>query len=374
MTIRRRLEDLRHGLSLKVVLSLAFAAMALFGAVAVGGVLESLGPGTVGSMLVGDMQDLAREAAQAIERSLAQRKREIELTANAAEFRAAHRDHDAIRLLLRRVQEISPFYELVGFIGSDGRIEATSNGLAEGEDVTGRDFWRIGRQRAYVSDAHQAILLAKSLGASDQMPRFVDFAAPVFDGETFKGVVVAHLSTEWAGEVGNSIARQVLSCFPNGCVELTDGQGVRIFSVKGPGVVAPASGIGAQAATVQRDFGPDPLVATADVAPAGPDSALHWLVRIRAPRADQLAITATVRHWLWSGGLGSVLFAALAGWVFAGWITRPLEAVADGIVGMAGGRRPVPILSGLREIDDIGVALSLASADEHGPANKPPAT
>lgn len=363
MAVLERLEDLRHDLSLRLVLSFAFAVSALFGAVVVGGALKFFAPATVQSMLVGGLQDSAKDAAQALERSLVERKREIELTTNAAEFRAPIRDAAALRLLLRRVQEISPYYELVGFIGPDGRFEATSNGQVEGEDASGRDYWRVGRQRAYVSDAHKAIAQPGTADAADNAPSLVDVAAPVYDGEAFKGVVVGRLSMEWAADVGGAIAQRVLSHFPSASVELVDGQGNVIFSARGEAIARAQLGMSAKAAETEPDFGRDPLLASAEVSGLGPGSALHWTVRIAAPRTDQLAITAGVRHWLWASGLASVFLAAAAGWIFGGWISRPLEGAAAGILAMAAGRSPPEIRSGLRELDDIGSALALAACE-----------
>ena len=69
---------------------------------------------------------------------------------------------------------------------TDG-VAVTSTGALEGADVSGRDYFRAGRERPFVGDVHPAKLLqalltpdAASGGATAREPlRLLDVAAPV---------------------------------------------------------------------------------------------------------------------------------------------------------------------------------------------------
>ena len=345
-------------MSIRVTLALGFLIAALIGALAIGGAVLVLGRPALEAAVQAQLQDAADSAARALTRSLQDRRREIEFAANASEFRGPELDVAKARLYLRRLQEITPFYALVGFIDSNGRFLVTSNGLVEGQDVTNRDYWLVGKQHPYVSDAHDAILLAKSLGAPDAIPRYIDVAAPVFDGGRFLGVLVAHLSDEWAGEVGAGIAQRVTGRYPGARVDVLDASGIRVYGAAS----SQDASSGGKGAAAQAD--PDAskqLIARSSIYGLGPDAALHWSVRVSAERASALVSLAALRRAAVMMGLAALALAAALGWLLGSFGGRALEALALDAANEDRGGLTRFRRTGVVEIDDVGAALTLAT-------------
>lgn len=89
-----------------------------------------------------------------------------------------------------------------GYAGSDGTVLASSRGLLEGADVSERPWFQMGLTGPFAGDVHEAVLLNRILGGTEEDPiRFLDLAAPVKgpDGQT-AGVVGFHINSDWAQE------------------------------------------------------------------------------------------------------------------------------------------------------------------------------
>jgi len=341
---------------LRLTLALGFLIAAWLGAAAIAGAVAVYGRPALEAAVQAQLQDVADDAARALASSLQDRRREIEFAAKAEEFRGSEPDLSRMRLYLRRLQEMYPFYALVGFIDDRGHFRATSNGLVEGEDVTNRDYWLVGRQHPYVSDAHDAILLARSLGAPDAMPRYVDVAAPVVDGGRLAGVLVAHLSDEWVGEVGGAIAQRVTARYPGVQVDVIDASGHRVYATSSPQAQPDAAA---------------PLAARSQIDGLGPDAALHWTVRVSAEHASALVALQTPRRAVLAVGFAALALAGALGWLLGRRGGRALEALALDAANVGAAAPPRFRRTGVAEIDDVATALSLV-AETRGPVGPGP--
>ncbi|EKE78725.1 MULTISPECIES: sensor domain-containing diguanylate cyclase [Oceanibaculum] len=108
--------------------------------------------------------------------------------------------------LLDRMKKTYPLYSWIGIVKPDGTVRASTGDMLVGVNVSARDWFKGALNGPFVGDVHDAMLLAKLLGASDLEPlRFIDVAAPILtrDGKV-AGVLGAHLSAEWLREVRNS--------------------------------------------------------------------------------------------------------------------------------------------------------------------------
>ena len=295
------------------------------------------------------LEELSANTAEAVRRDLGERRREIEFASLAREFRVPAVGRDDMRLFLRRLQEISPNYAFIGFIDANGRFLATSNHLAENVDVSSRDYWRVGKNDIFIGDAHEAIVLAASLGSEDATPRFIDISAPVREGDRLFGVLAAHLAADWARDIA---ARARLNAQPpldRARVDILDGSGAALYSTPRHGE--------------QQKFLPDEqFTAESSIKEIGENGQLHWTVRVALPKSIALAEIEAVRRVVRFGGAAFVLVSALIGWLFGLFLGRRLERLTDGVMWMPDGKFPDPGVSGLQEIDDLGTALRLRCA------------
>ena len=287
--------------------------------------------------------ETAASAAERLQAGLAQRRREMEFLAAALPAKTeAAPDRAALRLFLRRAQELSPYYALIGLVGPDGRILVTSNGIAEGEDATGRDYFQRGRVGSYVGDAHPAYLLAKTLGAADAAPRLIDVATPVSDGEHVLGVLCAHVSSEWAQVIATTAARQ-----GHARIEIRAAGGEVIASADG------GTPDGGERASFQSETVPG----------IGDGGAGHWTVTASAP----LSVTPGLAGYL-ASPLALMVFAGAAASAAVGWlvgraISRSIEAQTQNVVFLTAGRIPELRDEPAPELCDLGAAVRIAAEE-----------
>jgi hypothetical protein len=297
-----------------------------------------------------DAQGWADDVAGTIERMVLERRREVEFLGMASDLRNTRSAPDQARLFLRRAQETSPRYAMIGFIDLSGRVLVTSNGLVEGVDVSTRDYFKSGKQDLFVSDAHDAILLAKTLGSPDYLPRFVDLAAPVRDGDTVIGVVAAHLAVEWVADLGSVITKRLRNHNVTARLEVRGADGSIIYA---SGEHSPSPEADAQPGAN------DAQVGRAYINGIGPGGSLHWLVTVTFSGSDSATRLQKFSRALLIGVVAIGAYALLLGWMLARIIARPIEGLSTRILGAADRRSVRPAGLSLREANDIAASVNL---------------
>lgn len=152
-----------------------------------------------------DTTELAGSMASALDSTMFERFREIQLVAGLEPLQSVWRSDPAkIRNVLNTLQMSLPTYAWIGFATPDGTVRASTKGVLEGTSVAARPWFKAGLVGPTLSDVHEALLLSKVLDAPPQAEpfRFVDVAMPVYDpAKLLVGVLGAHLSWNWADEV-----------------------------------------------------------------------------------------------------------------------------------------------------------------------------
>jgi len=286
---------------------------------------------------------IATQVAESVRRDLVERRHDVELAAQSLDLLLDKASDDEIRLFLKRVRDRSPGFAFIGLVGPDGRYRITTIPDIDGADVSSRPYWLAGRTDMFVSDAHDATLMAAAAGGKDRIPRLVDIAAPVRSGERLRGVVAAHLAADWARGLAVSAAKGLpAGQQPFSRIALRDCSGATLFSVEG------AVNSGAQAAESVADV-------RAAIEGVGAGSQSHWTVDVFAGAAPEgigfglgLALT----------GLGGAL-----GWLLGGALGARLEKLRNHVFRMRSDA-PAPFQpSQIIELDDLGAAIHLVSAD-----------
>jgi len=298
--------------------------------------------------------------ANVLTTTLMEREREILLLSERPTF--IDGDLPAIRVAIDQVQRSYRHYAWIGFADATGVVRAAGGGLLEGARVDLRPWFVEGRNRPFVGDVHEAVLLAKKLPAPDtgEPLRFMDFAAPVRDRDgALLGVVATHANWAWVGEV-------LASAMPADAAQ----QGIEVFIMSRDGaVVHPYAAIGAvqMPAGLSSDSGDAALAwpgegrfLTSHVRlKAGTATDLGWQIVVRQPLGKALAAVEDLQHHLiLLAGISTLIFVVLA-YRLAGELSRPIEALARIAKGIrAGDEQPhFKVASRAREVRSLSSSL-----------------
>ncbi|HEY0833400.1 MAG TPA: GGDEF domain-containing protein [Azospirillum sp.] len=255
----------------------------------------------------------------------------------------------------------------VGALDKDGRVMASSGGILLGVNASSRPVFQEGVKGHFVGDVHDAVMLAKLLPNPTGEPmKFVDVATPLRDETgTTVGVLATHFSWNWAREVQQTLLRP-----------MRDRRGLETFIVSADDTIllGPEGTLGqplaVRSAATARTSGtgwavetwPDGKTYVIGYAhsPGHADyQGLGWTVLARQPVEAAYAGATALRREILLWGMGfAVLFSAMA-WFAAGWITRPLQAIADAAVRLRRGEPGVeiPQVTGAAEVMDLSRAL-----------------
>lgn len=237
----------------------------------------------------------------------------------------------AVQQTMNEVTRTYRPYAWLGLADVDGRVIVAADDLLEGRDVSSRPWFVAGRERVFIGDVHEAVLLAKLLKPDGDEPlRFVDFAAPVRDREgRLRGVIATHLHWSWIRDV---VGAALPSAARDSGVQVfvRDGQGNLLYPFNRVGELRIGEDLVPEAGSRVVRW-PDErlyLVAAADVmAPTVGD--LEWQVVLRQPvHAALAAVEQLQSRLMWMAVPLTLLGMALA-WIIAGSFSRPVEELAE---------------------------------------------
>jgi diguanylate cyclase (GGDEF)-like protein len=116
-------------------------------------------------------------------------------------------DVDTIQNLLEQLKVNIPSFSWIGLTDNKGTVIASTEGILSGVDISERPVFIEGKKGKFIGDVHDAVLLAKLLpNPSGEPMKFVDVSTQITDSKSsFKGVLAAHLSWDWAREIEKSV-------------------------------------------------------------------------------------------------------------------------------------------------------------------------
>jgi two-component sensor histidine kinase len=367
-------------LPLRLLLALAFGSLGIVSTLVLALLVHGQATARLEEEVGAQLDELTAHMARTLDQGMFERWRDVQVAAALDTLRAPDAPLPAKRAVLERLQTTYPAYSILLLTDARGRIVATSNGLLEGADVGGRDYFLAGRERPFVGDVHDAQLLAKLLPQANGEPlRLVDLAAPVLapDG-TFAGVIAAHLDWAWA--------RNAVADFERTLTRQRAGTEILLLARDGLVLHGPPEllrrrlppqtlagtrhlGGGAKSSTGPK-IGPWPdqaapfLFATEPTRGYRDYPGLGWTVVARIDAGRALAPVRDLSKAITFSGLVVALAGSLLAWWLAGRLARPLNAVCAQADRLGRGE-PLAVLAPtvVREIREIGQALD-ASARE----------
>lgn len=230
----------------------------------------------------------------------------------------------------------------IGIADKSGVVRVGSGGLLEGVDVSKREYFIQGSKGPYAGDIHEATLLARKLPPpkSDPLPlRFVDVAHPVYDihDNKFKGIVVAHMSWEWASEVRNNLLQPVVG--QTGELE------VLVFNKEGKLVLGPPDLLTGKNVTelpssmpslkngiayfLNLDGGEEYLYGFAKSSGYAAYPGLGWQIVVRQKTSLSFAEAEQLKWFTVMAGIFSAVLFGLIAWFWVGRLTQPIREIVN---------------------------------------------
>lgn len=306
-----------------------------------------------------NMQMLARQMSNRLDRGMFERHREVQLMASRlgrlADMQQAQVELDAAKGSYR-------YYLWIALADAGGRVVAASDGAGIGQDVSAKDWFRQAQEGVNLGTVHEAALLPTALWPDGRPQRFYDVAFPLKVGGGV-GVLGAHVSWQWAEDVKQAVfgsepgGAQPLVVSREGKVLLgppeLDGQVLDLPSIR-------AARAGRNGHTTERWPDGRRYVVGYDMARgflSSPGMGWTILVRQDTEAAYQPVRDLQVRVAL-AGGALALLFSLL-GWFAARWIARPLLDLAAAARRLEQGEAvQVPQSRSYREVGVLGTALN----------------
>ncbi|MBB1492842.1 cache domain-containing protein [Paracoccus sp. MC1854] len=125
--------------------------------------------------------------------------------------RAALLEPEVLRGVLDGMQGEGDRISWIGYTDINGRVVEATQGMLVGQDVSQRPWFRGGLNGSFAGDVHDALLLAKLMGGSEEDPiRFIDLARPVHNAAgQVVGVVGMHINADWLANFLTETARSL---------------------------------------------------------------------------------------------------------------------------------------------------------------------
>lgn len=364
--MKRLLNKLHPAHSLRAQISLATAAVVMLLSVAIGFYAADLSRSQI-EQTEGEAFALrAKNALDVLDRGMFERSREIQNAAILDEIRNPLVPMIRKREVLERLQATFNAYAWIGICDVQGHGMVGTGKYLEGKDLSKRPWCSKGRDRYYIGDVHDALLLSKLLpNPSGEMFYLVDVAAPVKDqaGE-LQGVLCGHIYWRWAEEVLDS--------------KKTPGKDIFLISRDGIVLSGPAkqqsrlADLSAEAMQainqshqsngyqlVKWNDGKTYLLGFARSSGYREYAGLGWVSVVRQEAGAAFAPARNLqRHILLAGGALGLLFAWM-GWLMAGRIARPISRISAAADKIAAGELvyDVPPLLGDGEVAHLSGAI-----------------
>ncbi|MEN2980933.1 diguanylate cyclase [Tistrella bauzanensis] len=354
-----RLNDLRSRVALLCVVLIAILVIGLqtlIGRRAADHLAVEIGTG---------LAEVAQLAADRFDREMLSRSHEIRLAARGM-ARVDRRDEARIAVMVSGMQSSFNTILWLAYIDTDGRIVAASGrGRQAGERLNDEDIRRMraAGSRPVVFDTGRRL----SMPGNPPGPHMVTVAAPALtpDGR-MRGALVGHIGWRWAEDVQRDYGRALRRDRPLDIVVANGDRRVIIGPDALIGQAVPAASV--EPATIARNgwvatswpdrpdrqlTGYAALVGRADMGELG------WTVHVRLPAGVAMAPVQDLRRMVMIWGLGGGLLVAIAGWLVAGWIARPLRRIAQAADRIRSGEDAVdiPNVRGATEVELLSYSL-----------------
>ncbi len=308
----------------------------------------------------------AKSALDVLDRGMFERSREIQNAASLDDIREARVPIARKRDILERLQHTFNAYAWIGICDTKGIGLVGTGKYLEGKDLSKRPWCTQGRDRNYIGDMHDALMLSKLLpNPSGEMFYLVDVAAPVIDKKgVLQGVLCGHIFWNWAEEILDS--KQT----PDKDIFLLTQDGLVMSGPEAPrselAKLAPRTMQAIQQAGQDSGYllekwsdGKTYLVGYAKSSGYRDYPGLGWISLMREDVTKAFAPAHQLRQNILLMGVSLGLLFAWLGWLMAGRIARPITRISHAADSIAAGELAIdiPTQQGDDEVAHLSTAI-----------------
>lgn len=306
----------------------------------------------------------AQSALDVLDRGMFERSREIQNAAILDDIRESRVSVERKREILERLQHSFNAYAWIGICDVKGVGVVGTGKYLEGKDLSKRPWCTQGRDRNYIGDMHDALLLSKLLPNPSGAPFYlVDVAAPIIDKRgVLQGVLCGHIFWHWAEEVLDSKRtpdKEIFLLSQDGLV-LSGPEAPRSsLSKLAPQTMQAIQQVGQGYLLEKWSNGKTYLVGYSKSTGYRDYSGLGWVALVREDVTMAFApARALQQRILMMGGALGLLFAWM-GWMMAGRIARPITRISHAADKIAAGELEydVPAQQGDGEVAHLSTAI-----------------
>ncbi len=277
------------------------------------------------------------------------------------------RGMDEIQTLLDSLKENFPAFAWIGMTNEKGTVLASTQGILKGVDISSRPVFMEGSKGKFIGDVHDAVMLAKLLpNPTGEAMKFVDISVPVYDhGGSFKGVLAAHLSWEWAEEMKKSILEPLDKRKSIEMYVVSSKDNVVILGNKDS--IGKQLGLPSLKFTGQKESnwfvetwedGDTYLTGYALEKGYMNYEGLGWKIVVRQPLSHAYIAVRQLQLFILMTGMGGAFLFSLLSWFIAGKITSPIQKISSAAEALRTGKStPIPQFAGIKEIEMLSVSL-----------------
>jgi len=306
----------------------------------------------------------AHHTAEMLDRGMFERYREMQVASVLSDINNPRISNDSKRKVLERMQKSFNAYAWIGICDANGKGMVGTGKYLEGKDLSHRPWCTEGRKKPYVGDVHDALLLAKILpNPSGQKFYLLDVAAPIHTSDgTLLGVLCGHILWDWA--------KEMLSVSSNA---LTD---TLLVSRDGLILAGPLT-----ARSQLKDMAPQTMVAiqnqhsgffleqwsdgktylTGFARGSGYQDypGLGWISLYRQDVEIAFGPARDLQNRILFAGLTLGLIFVIIGWIQAGRIAKPIQAITNAAKKVAQGNFAYtpPTIHADREVEELAESI-----------------
>jgi len=288
-----------------------------------------------------NLEEVAVQLRDKIALDLHERYSDLAVAAALSSQQLAKQQTGDVSALLDALARNFSSYAWIGLTSADGTVVASTANMLKGMNVSHRPWFQEAKDKPYLGDAHEALLLEEKLNNNTNVPlRFVDVAVPLQDPEgNFVGVLGAHLYLDWVASLGESLLAPLQERLQAELI-LADKNGEVIIGPKGsvgsmlnePLVQAAQSDrpgymtlpMVLESGTGTRDY----LVGYSRLQDRAEYTTFNWLVLVRKPASEAFQPAQSLRNTLIFSGVLLAMLLILFAVYTARRITHPLLQMA----------------------------------------------
>ena len=307
----------------------------------------------------------AQGIVDVLDRGMFERYREMQVVASLEDITNPAVSIDRKRNVLEKLQQTFNAYAWVGICDDKGIGSVGTGKYLEGKDLIKRPWCTKGREKPYVGDVHDALLLAKLLpNPTGEMFYLIDVAAPVVNSKgIFQGVLCGHIFWKWAEEalVTNKADGVEVLLLSKGGLVLAGPEKARSKLEE----IAPATWKAISAGNKKDTLldkwnnGKEYLVGYAHDAGYRDYPGIGWTAVVRQDSATAFAPARALQQRILWVGIGLGLLFTLIGALMARRIAQPISRIAAAADKVAAGdlQYEAPQFAGDGEVAHLSTAI-----------------